>query len=212
MSLAQVLTLADGRFPSGGHAHSGGLEAAVVRQRVRDLDELRGFLEGRLATTGLVSACFAAAACAGTDVSVLESALAARTPSAALRSASAKQGRALCRAATVIWPPFSAGPLSYPIALGVVAAAAGLTPFEAATVAAHATVSGSASAAVRLLGLDPFRVYALVAALADGCDAVAARAVEFARGPVDEFPAASAPLLDMSAEDHAGWEVRLFAS
>jgi len=212
MSLAHVLTLADGRFPSGGHAHSGGLEAAVVRQRVGDLDDLRGFLEGRLATTGLVTASFAAAACGGADVSVLENALAARTPSQALRSASAKQGRALCRAASVIWPSFSAGPLSYPVALGAVAAAAGLTPFEAATVACHATVSGPASAAVRLLGLDPFQVYAVIAALADDCDAVAARAVEFARGPVDDLPAASAPLLDASAEDHAGWEVRLFAS
>jgi urease accessory protein len=212
MSLAQVLTLADGRFPSGGHAHSGGLEAAVTRGRVRDVTDLRSFLSGRLATTGLVSACFAAAACGGTDVTVLEGALCARTPSAALRSAASKQGRALGRAAAVIWPSFSAGPLSYPVALGAVAAHAGLTPFEAATVAAHSTVSGPASAAVRLLGLDPFQVYAVIAALAGDCDAVATRAVEFARGPVDDLPAASAPLLDASAEDHAGWEVRLFAS
>jgi urease accessory protein len=63
-----------------------------------------------------------------------------------------------------------------------------------------------------LLSLDPFQVYAVIAALADDCETVAARAVEFARGPVDEFPAASAPLLDLAAEDHAGWEVRLFAS
>ncbi|MEU5777009.1 urease accessory protein UreF, partial [Streptomyces venezuelae] len=29
MSRAALLVLADGRFPAGGHAHSGGAEAAV---------------------------------------------------------------------------------------------------------------------------------------------------------------------------------------
>ncbi|HEX5201072.1 MAG TPA: hypothetical protein VFW27_14175, partial [Actinoplanes sp.] len=35
MSLATLLVLADGRLPSGGHAHSGGLEAQVAGGRVR---------------------------------------------------------------------------------------------------------------------------------------------------------------------------------
>jgi urease accessory protein len=37
---------------------------------------------------------------------------------------------------------------------------------------------------------------------------VAAAAAE----PTDDLPAAGAPLLDITAEDHATWEVRLFAS
>ena len=48
--LATLLLLADGRLPSGAHAHSGGLEAAVAAGRVTDLDSLTGFLHGRLAT------------------------------------------------------------------------------------------------------------------------------------------------------------------
>ncbi len=36
MSLATLLVLADGRLPAGGHAHSGGFEAAVSAARVRD--------------------------------------------------------------------------------------------------------------------------------------------------------------------------------
>ncbi|MCG5437552.1 urease accessory protein UreF, partial [Micromonospora sp. PSH25] len=57
-----LLLLADGRFPAGAHAHSGGLEAAVAAGRVTDLASLEAFLAGRLATAGLVGAAFAAAA------------------------------------------------------------------------------------------------------------------------------------------------------
>ncbi|MEU5422925.1 urease accessory protein UreF, partial [Streptomyces sp. NPDC020667] len=37
---AALLVLADGRFPAGGHAHSGGAEAAVKAGRVRDAESL----------------------------------------------------------------------------------------------------------------------------------------------------------------------------
>ena len=215
MSLATLLLLADGRFPAGGHAHSGGLEAAVARSRVRDLDTLHAFLAGRLATAGLVAAAFAAAARVQDDLAALEGALDARTPSGAMRRAARQQGRALCRAALVIWPSDrvrAASRCSHAIALGVVAGAAGLGAAEAASIAAYSSISGPASAAVRLLGLDPYRVHALLAALAGAADATASRGLAYAGGPIDELPAASAPLLDLSAEDHAAWEVRLFAS
>ena len=224
MVSTNVLLLADGRFPSGGHAHSGGLEAAVVHKRVSDLDSLFAFLGGRLATTGLVSAAFTAAAChraAGDalDLDELEFALAARTPSKALRHAARKQGRSLCRAAKVVWPSavvsaaaaYPCG-VSHPVALGVVAHAAGMGVREAAGIMAYQTVGGPASAAIRLLGMDPYAVNALLARLAAACDAVADKACGLAGGPVAELPAASAPLLEISAEDHASWEVRLFAS
>src|SRR6185312_14530712 len=161
------------------------------------------------------AAAFAAYACrqalAGPlDLHTLEGALDARTPSKALRIAARKQGRSLCRAARVAWPAPAvttaadrAGGVSQPIALGVVAAAAGLTPLEAATVMAYATVTGPAGAAVRLLGLDPYAVNAVVAALAPAADATAERATARAGGPIDALPANAAPLLDISAEDHA---------
>jgi urease accessory protein len=214
MGLATLLMLADGRLPSGGHAHSGGLESAVASGRVRDVDGLDGFLRGRLATTGTVAAAFAAAACARTsEWSDLDAGVDARTPSPALRAASRAQGRALVRAAWRMWP---VGPVSrephHPVALGAVAAAAGLGPLEAAAVAAHGTVTGPASAAVRLLGLDPYAVHALLAALAPACDGIAASSADRAFDPVDALPAAGAPLLDIGAEHHATWEVRLFAS
>ena len=117
------------------------------------------------------------------------------------------------RAARAMWPVRDIGREPHqPIALGVVAAGAGLTPRDAAVTAAYGSLTGPATAAVRLLGLDPYGTHALLAALAHDCDGIADRATTHARDPVDDLPATSAPLLDIGAEHHATWEVRLFAS
>ena len=100
--------------------------------------------------------------------------------------------------------------------LGVTARAAGLGAVDAAYCAAYESVSGAASAAVRLLSLDPFDATRVLARLAPELDLVADRAVEAGREVVvagaDALPAASAPLLEIGAEVHAAWPVRLFAS
>ena len=117
------------------------------------------------------------------------------------------------RAGRAMWPvPAIGREPHHPVALGALAAAAGLGPAEAAVAAAHGTVTGPASAAVRLLGLDPYAVHGLLAVLAPECDRIAADAAARAGDPVDSLPAAGAPLLDIGAELHASWEVRLFAS
>lgn len=59
---AALLVLADGRFPAGGHAHSGGAEPAVKAGHIRNAQDLASFCLGRLHTTGLTSAALAAAA------------------------------------------------------------------------------------------------------------------------------------------------------
>jgi len=209
-----LLLLADGRLPSGGHAHSGGVEAAVARGRVHDVASLHAFLRGRLTTAGFVAAAFAAAAARpGADPAALDAALDARTPSAALRRASRAQGRSLLRAGRAMWVVQSTVESPHhAVALGLVAAAAGLAPAEAALAAAYGSITGPAAAAVRLLALDPYPVQGLLADLATECDEVAARATACAGDDPDDLPAASAPLLDIGAEDHATWEVRLFAS
>lgn len=81
MSRAALLVLADGRFPAGGHAHSGGVEPAVKAGRVHDAASLAEFCRGRLHTAGLVSASLAAAAVLGLDPLALDEAADARTPS-----------------------------------------------------------------------------------------------------------------------------------
>ena len=137
----------------------------------------------------------------------------ARTPSPALRRVSRQQGKALLRAGRAMWPlPVTPTDPHHPIALGVVAGAAGLGPVDAALVTAYGAVTGPASAAVRLLGLDPYAVQALLAALSPACDETAAEAARYADRPAQDLPAAGAPLLDIGAEVHASWEVRLFAS
>ncbi|KXK60714.1 urease accessory protein UreF [Micromonospora rosaria] len=221
-----LLLLADGRFPAGAHAHSGGLEAAVGAGRVTDLATLAAFLRGRLATAGLVGAAFAAAAhrAAGQPdraglLALLDAELDARTAAEALRRVSRRQGRALLRAGKAVWPtagfadlPTAGGGPHQPLVLGLLSAAAGLTRPETALTAAYQTVTGAASAGVRLLGLDPYRVQALLVDLAAACDRTAAEADRAAGEPPWRLPAAAAPLADIHAEVHATWEVRLFAS
>ena len=215
MGLA-TLVLADARFPGGGHVHSGGLEEAVSRSLVHDVPTLEGFLLGRLRTAGLVAAGFAAAAsvragrAAGPDVPVswaeLDAELDARTPSEAQRDASRAQGRGTLRAVRAAWPSpvldelvaVNARP-HHPLLVGAVCGIAGEPAAEAARCVAYLAVSGPASAAVRLLGLDPFAVNAVLVRLGSALDAVVADA---GVGRAPELPGPSAPVLDLLAQAH----------
>ncbi|MCZ4125236.1 urease accessory protein UreF, partial [Streptomyces sp. H39-S7] len=149
---------------------------------------------------------------AGLDPLLLDAAADARTPSPALRATARKLGRQLMRAARAAWPAAELDRLAaarprgahQPIVLGVTARAAGLTPLDAAHAAVYECVTGPTTAAVRLLGLDPFAVGAVLARLAPELDAVAERAALAAARAATEgiptLPAASAPLLDLHAE------------
>ncbi|MFE1774297.1 urease accessory protein UreF [Streptomyces sp. NPDC059008] len=224
MSRAALLILADGRFPAGGHAHSGGAEPAVTAGRIKDAASLESFCRGRLHTAGLVAAALSAAAAAGHDPLALDDVADARTPVPALRTTARKLGRQMMRAARATWPSPELDALAMarprgahqPVVLGLAARSAGLDPLDAAYAVAYENVSGPATAAVRLLSLDPFDATAVLAHLATELDQVADRAAEAARRVraegVDALPAASAPLLDITAQQHAAWPVRLFAS
>jgi urease accessory protein len=172
---------------------------------------------------------------------VLEAEFDARTPSPAQRTASRSQGRTLLRAGRAAWrlPPVPPAP-HHPIALGIVAAAAGLTPADAALAAAYGVVTAPASAATRLLGLDPLAVTGLLARLAPAIertatsatvDALAAAATTPATATADAdadaetagtaggrpgeprlLPAAAGIRLDLLAERHRRAAVRMFTS
>lgn len=208
MPTATELLLADARFPAGGHAHSGGVEPAYTTGAVTDLSSLELFLRGRLHTSGITAAGLAAAACdSAASWAVLDAEADARMPSPAQRDASRRQGRALLRAVRAAWP--EAGHLEHlgdaphhPVVLGAAAAAAGCTPGQAAHIAAYQSIAAPASAAVRLLGLDPIAVSAIVARIVPDIDRIS----------WEHLPFPAAPNLDLLAEVHTTAEVRLFES
>ncbi|MQY03526.1 urease accessory protein UreF [Actinomadura macrotermitis] len=224
-----VLALADARFPGGGHVHSGGVEEAVAAGLITGVADLREFLFGRLHAAGRLQAVFAAAAAhaaagdAGREYwTRLDAELDARTPSCAQRAASRAQGRGTLRAGRAAWSSGALARLAvatprphHPVVLGVLAAAAGADPRGAALVAGYLAVSGPSSAAVRLLGLDPLAVNAVVAGLAAELDGVAGDAAAAAALDPADLPAPSAPALDLLAEAHDRHhreKGRLFAS
>ncbi|MCP9275149.1 urease accessory protein UreF [Mycolicibacterium arenosum] len=208
--LATLLALADSRLPTGGHVHSGGVEEAVARGLVTDVVTLRAFLVRRIRTSGLVTASVAAAVHGGA-LSAARGDLEtdARTPSPAARAASRAQGRGLVRLARRVWPDGdweSVGVKPHlAVAAGAVGAASGLVPEQTALSVVYTTMTGSATAAQRLLALDPGDVAALTFELSPLCEVTAADAAK-------ELADLSDPLLDVLAQRHAGRDRPLFAS
>lgn len=228
MKLATLL-LADSRLPTGGHAHSGGVEAAVTRGLLRDEADLALFLAGRLRGSGPVIAAVAAAGCllaadpAPVDWQRWDAAASARTPSAAAREASRAQGMALLRTARRVWPSIAlealcqTGRPHHPLVLGVVVAAVADDADAAALLALHHLLGGACTAAVRLLGLDPIAVAAVQARESQPAEKAAMASARMAREAVAQqdtrlLPSTGTPLPEVLAELHARTEVTLFAS
>jgi len=209
-NLSTLLVLADSRLPTGGHVHSGGVEEAVTSGLVVDLGTLRAFLRRRIRTSGLVTASVAAAVHGGTlGLAAADLETDARTPAPAARSASRAQGRGLVRLARRVWPDGDWDAVGtrphLGVAAGAVGAASGLLPEQTATSVVYTTMTGSATAAQRLLALDPGDVAALTFELSALCDRTAADASK-------ELADLSDPLLDVLAQRHAERDRPLFAS
>jgi urease accessory protein len=222
-----ALLLADSRTPTGGYAHSAGLEPAVAAGLT--VAEVPSFLAARLETVAYVEAAVAASACDATarpstpasdarslvvaqrpkstghpalpTLLVLDDELAARTPSAPQRSALRQLGRALLRVGERLWP---GDPLleAYvresawtprPIALGLLAARAGLSPQAAARLSLYEDAAGVAAAALKLLPLDPAETTAWVAGSAERIDELAEAAAHEIEPPSPPEGATPAP-------------------
>jgi urease accessory protein len=145
----------------------------------------------------------------------------ARTPSEATRAASRQLGAGLRRllrsmlpGADLVTPWARCGPPAphHPLVLGAGVPLAGGPRVLAPRAAALAACSGPASAAVRLLGLDPLATAAMLTRLAPDIDHAAELAARSADGPPGSLPCEGAPALDLLADVHLTAEVRLFAS
>jgi len=219
---AAMLALADQRLPSGGHVHSGGVEQAVHLGLVTDAPSLAALLARRVRTTGLVTAGLAAAAWGLTSggVTALDAEADARMPSEPSRLASRAQGRGLLRTVRAAWraphPDLAWSDLGprphHCLVLGAAARAGGVDAAGAALVAAYLCVSGPATAAQRLLALDPVEVAALTLALSEDIEEVATAAAAAVAGSSAELPIAGDPVQDLLAGLHEDRGERLFAS
>ena len=220
---AVAMLLADSRFPAGGYAHSLGLEQAVSDGL--GVDDVAGFIDARLRLVARADAALSVAARRAAASETGDAALAqldcehaARCPSPVLREIARRLGAQLLRSAATAWPsPLIDGyraastTTPRPIALGVVGAAAGLDDRAVATVALYDDAATVASAALKLLGLDPAQSARWVAELAPEIDA-AARTISADERPVGEQEPPAAVGLELAASIHAARTERFFAS
>ncbi|GGC56849.1 urease accessory protein UreF [Hoyosella rhizosphaerae] len=207
--LTDLLALADSRLPIGGHVHSGGMEEAVTSGVVHDVATVEAFLERRIRTTGLVTGSIAAAVCNGLDPVVADGETDARTPSPAARDASRIQGRGFVRLAKSVWPDYEWSVLGrkphLPVVTGVAGSLCALTPRDTALAVIYTVMTGSATAAQRLLALDPAHVAVCTFRLSTVCDDTASLAAT-------KLHSLSDPLFDVLAERHMVREMPLFVS
>lgn len=225
MSTAAVasLLLADSRFPAGSYAHSLGLEQAVAEGL--DVDGVPAFLGARLRLIATADAAISVAARRAArdgsedELAALDDEHAARCPSPVLRDISRRLGSQLLRSAATAWPAapsidrYRAASTSTPrpVALGVVGAAAGCSDVDVATVAIYDDAATVASAALKLLGMDPALTARWLADLVPEI-AEAAREVAADPRPVAEQPPPAAIGVELAAGRHAVAEERLFVS
>ncbi|MCU1514134.1 MAG: urease accessory protein [Microbacteriaceae bacterium] len=215
-----AMLLADARLPSGGHAHSSGLEPALIGGMSPAV--VAGFLALRASTTALVDAGTAVATMHsvldggerdGWGLAMVERAWSARTPSRAMREVSRDLGRGLLRLARRIWPA-SAGIDALddapprPLVLGVIAAEVGMGSEELVRLAVYDDLASGVAALLKLEPRDPADGVML---LLESCASIEPSVPTIAaiRSP-DDIPALSAPQAEAWAEQHAITQRRLF--
>jgi len=207
--------LADARLPVGGHTQSAGLEPAMTHGGLRSGD-VPEFLRGRLATVVAVEAGTAVLArhrvARGGNLTDVEDAWAARTPSAPLREVSRTLGRGYLRMADrvfphPVWAGFPRDP-PRPLVLGALAAVAGLDSARLVRLVGHEDVATVAAAALKLDPLDPLETtrwaldaHPLIERLVERCSEL--------ETPAD-IPAPSAPLVEEFSVLHHRTKQRLF--
>lgn len=216
-----ALLLADARLPTGGHAHSAGLEPAL--ESGLTAGSIPSYIDARLWSVGWVEAAAAVLALrvAQSEPGRLEEVqehLAARMPSAPLRHASGLLGRGLARLASRLWPEHPATVVlnslgSAPmrsVSLGVVAAATGMDAAQVARVSLYDDAQTVAAAALKLLPVDPTDATRWLLEASESLETVVELAT--ATESVDQLPALSAPQVEQWSLEHDIRTRRIFVA
>ena len=214
-----AMLLADGRLPVGGHTQSSGLEPALLGGL--DPADIPSFITTRLRTTITVDAATAVVArhhtLAGLPLEPVQLAWAARTPSEVVRAASVAVGRGQRRLAQRLWPGSAAASAlaaqpapARPVAVGAMAAAAGLDGPRTARLVAYDDVQSLCAAALKLCPLDPAQTTEWLLHAGPAVEDVVTRV-----GRLTEphgIPAPAALLLEAWQHHHPNHPRRLFSA
>lgn len=220
-SLFNTILLGDGRLPTGGYSDSAGLEPAVLDGL--EIDQAYPYMMGRLQTITRMEAavCVLAHRLAKDEANAseyarLETAVDARTPSAAQRKASRTIGRATLYLANNLKPDDAGvaalenldSPPTRGVAMGVMGAALNVIEAHCAEVCCYDDMQRIAEAILKLLPTDPALVTRWLIDAGEEIEPIvdAARSIEKPR----DLPVVSAPQMEQWAEEHDRRTKRLF--
>lgn len=203
--------LADSAFPTGGFAHSAGLEAAWRHGELRNQSEAASFIKASLHQFGSAFLPFVNAAYAEPQtLEQLDQLCDAFTPNHVANRASRAQGKAFLAAAKKVFRvPLTEPPCGHlaPV-FGTVAASLGIPCLTAARLALFGHLRGLLMAAVRLNIVGPMAAQILQQQLSSLAETIVHRSSNRA---LEEI-AQSSPLLDLWQGTHDRLYSRLFQS
>jgi urease accessory protein len=205
-----LLQLADGSFPSGGFAHSAGLEASML---IGGLDVIEDFLDDAIVSARETTLPFVRAA--GREparLAELDDRFDATLPLDVPNRASRAQGRSFASAAARVFDLETIalharrGPAHHAPIFGAVFGSLGMSVDDTATAYLHGAMRGVLSAAVRLNLVGPLEAQRILASRAPAMnDALCSTRA------IDDV-AQTAPLVELFGALHDQLDARLFQS